>query len=468
MKSLISKIGRSITDSGISKHMKSISIGAMIFATSLGLQNKTQAQAIDSNYNTNWQYTTPLLQGLTAPGVAVGGDGLIYVMGGSVGDATGKVQKFNEETKEWNYAPSLPLPIMNNSGASDNQGRVYSIAGSRYNEGTLNFLNNVYRYDPSMQLWEEVTPLNHSRVGHCSVTGSQGDIYVFGGHSGNVMVPSLEVYDVETNTWNDSTPMLTPRSRVAGAIDSQDRIFAMGGFDTNRNWNKVEMFDIKNPELGWQIKNPIYIEGMMYGTTGIDGQIYINKGTRIEIYDPFLDVSETHSFLNQKRDAAPGFIMGKSGNIYAIAGIGGVYDTSVEFIEPIIPPTFPVNAMIDISPEIINLNKVARNLETQITITDKGYTTNDIDWKQGISITKITGSSSYVDYLQTSNRKPTSGDRDGNCLPDLTVKFNGQDISSSLWPGLLKIEIQGFLNDGSSFVGYGDLNVTDAPCQSIR
>jgi len=60
---------------------------------------------------------------------------------------------------------------------------------------------SMERYDPAVNLWSFVLPMNCGKVGACAVE-LEGKIYVMGGNNGYNTLRQCEVYDVETHQWS--------------------------------------------------------------------------------------------------------------------------------------------------------------------------------------------------------------------------------------------------------------------------
>eukprot|EP00252_Welwitschia_mirabilis_P014593 TRINITY_DN3205_c0_g1_i1.p1 TRINITY_DN3205_c0_g1~~TRINITY_DN3205_c0_g1_i1.p1 ORF type:complete len:475 (+),score=53.95 TRINITY_DN3205_c0_g1_i1:416-1840(+) len=78
-------------------------------------------------------------------------------------------------------------------------------------------LKNVWRYDPRVNVWTEVAPMNNARA-YCKTAFLNGKLYVVGGvnRSRNGLTPlqSAEVYDPVTNTWREIPSMPFARTQV--------------------------------------------------------------------------------------------------------------------------------------------------------------------------------------------------------------------------------------------------------------
>ena len=59
---------------------------------------------------------------------------------------------------------------------------------------------SMERYDPAVNLWSFVLPMNCGKVGACAVE-LEGKIYLMGGNNGYTTLRQCEIYDVKTHQW---------------------------------------------------------------------------------------------------------------------------------------------------------------------------------------------------------------------------------------------------------------------------
>lgn len=75
-------------------------------------------------------------------------------------------------------------------------------------------------------------------------------LYAVGGHDGNHMVSTVEIFDPRANSWRLSSPISIPRG-YACAVTANDNVYLIGGIETNgENIETVEMY---NERQGWSI-----------------------------------------------------------------------------------------------------------------------------------------------------------------------------------------------------------------------
>jgi hypothetical protein len=202
-------------------------------------------------------------------------DGKVYVIGGiPQGDpATGRVDRFNVATGEWEVVPPLPDNTeMHHIGAAVADGKLYAIGG--LTGGSFFGANTVFSFDPATNMWLQVASLPTPRGGmgvaaigdaiyaaggqfqstsfndfavffpaenrweelpdmptarnHLAAVAHNGLFYAVGGRNGGVLSGKLEVYDPATRMWDTLEPLPTPRAGITSAVVDSE-IFVFGG-----------------------------------------------------------------------------------------------------------------------------------------------------------------------------------------------------------------------------------------------
>ena len=105
------------------------------------------------------------------------------------------------------------------------------------------------RYDPALDAWEAVAPMDSARQEH-AVAVLDGKLYAVGGYSGGdgSYLSSVERYDPTTNAWEAVAPLAASRAAVSLAV-LDGKLYAVGGeideYDENFGVpvNTVERFD---------------------------------------------------------------------------------------------------------------------------------------------------------------------------------------------------------------------------------
>jgi formylglycine-generating enzyme required for sulfatase activity len=127
----------------------------------------------------------------------------------------------------------------------------------------------------------------------------------------------------------------------------------------------------------------------------------------------------------------------------------------VQIPEPVI------DALVDINPDSLNKYSKGQWITVYITLP-AGYDVSQID-VDTIAITSLTGASCQPDYQQAVDLSfsPQIGDRDEDGIPDLTVKFNRQELIANLCLDDVAITVEGKLITEEKFNGTDHIRVID-------
>ena len=87
---------------------------------------------------------------------------------------------------------------------------------------------DVQIYNPSLDEWRQVAPMQTHRAGHSAVV-LQDHIYVLAGHDGEICQDSVECYNPFTDQW-DKVSNISKVRRSAAAATADEKIFIIGGF----------------------------------------------------------------------------------------------------------------------------------------------------------------------------------------------------------------------------------------------
>jgi len=122
-----------------------------------------------------------------------------------------------------------------------------------------------------------------------------------------------------------------------------------------------------------------------------------------------------------------------------------------------------IEAFVAFNPDTLNKNiKVQARYVTACITLPEGYDVSSID-ASTIAITSLAGTDYQTDYYQgvDLNFTPQVGDHDEDGIPDLTVKFNRQELVANLWVDDVAITVEGNLFSGEPFNGIGHIRVID-------
>src|SRR6266581_7747526 len=180
---------------------------------------------------------TPLAPVSPAPaeGMTVGGIGQVIVAAygfSPVPGNTNLTRLYNINTNSWSTGTAAPMPARADAASGDTThgGFLYVIGGG--NSGVP--LSDLQRYDPVLDAWTTLSPMNTARAGAAAAVIDDG-IFVIGGRqstggpcSGGPYLTTVEKYDIDTDTWSPVAQLPTPRSDLA-AVARGGKIFVFGG-----------------------------------------------------------------------------------------------------------------------------------------------------------------------------------------------------------------------------------------------
>jgi hypothetical protein len=145
------------------------------------LKPTTEVDAYDAATNT-WTRVAPLNHDRFYLGAAVGPDGRIYAIGGDSFSVPGgvrmDVEAYDPETNLWTTASPIPQRREDLGAAMGPDGRIYVVSGTV--AGT-SLTTEVDAYDPRLNAWTPVDSIpKPAPTGNDVVTGSDGRIYALG------------------------------------------------------------------------------------------------------------------------------------------------------------------------------------------------------------------------------------------------------------------------------------------------
>ncbi|XP_066290529.1 kelch-like protein 20 isoform X1 [Branchiostoma lanceolatum] len=151
-------------------------------------------------------------------------------------------------------------------GVAELGGMLYAVGGSgSETSGRLNqYLNTTERYDPNLNVWTSICPMNECRS-YVSIAALDGCIYAISGYNG-LWPSTVERYDPRINRWMYASPVLTKRSNH-GVTILNGCIYAIGGFNGVRNVNDVEMYEPRVDR--WRRVSPMRTNRYGAGTTTV-------------------------------------------------------------------------------------------------------------------------------------------------------------------------------------------------------
>ena len=165
-------------------------------------------------------------------------NGLVYACGGLVGGVpVSTCGVYDPGTDRWNPGgvALASMPVGVHAGACGTDGQSLWVFGGLSLTGAGPPRDNVQRYDPVLDQWEDSGSASSSLVSmplERAWTGRavwlRGEFLIFGGEVRGVSFAEVQAYDPAGNSWRAEQPMPTPRGGIQPArIDS--RVCVVGG-----------------------------------------------------------------------------------------------------------------------------------------------------------------------------------------------------------------------------------------------
>ncbi|XP_069816598.1 kelch-like protein 10 isoform X2 [Dendropsophus ebraccatus] len=210
---------------------------------------------------------------------------LLAFGGWSGGGPTNAIESYDARADRWvnvTYEMENPRAYHGTVYLKDH---VYIIGGF----DSLDYFNNVRRFNPVTKIWQEVAPMYSKRC-YVSVTIHNENIYAMGGFDGYFRLNTAERYDPETNQWSLIPPMNEQRSD-AGATTLNNKIYICGGFNGNECLFSAEMYNPATKQ--WTMIAPMMARRSGVGVVAYGGKVYAvggfdgtNRLNNAEAYNP--------------------------------------------------------------------------------------------------------------------------------------------------------------------------------------
>ncbi len=134
-------------------------------------------------------------------------DGDILFAGGEdAGHALAGAERYDPRTGTWSRAAPMSEARVGHTATAvlrEERGRVLVVGGE--NEGGV--LAGAELYDPELDTWQEVAPMNEARRAFTATRLPGGQVLVAGGENEGGVLASAELYDPEQGTWQEVAPM---------------------------------------------------------------------------------------------------------------------------------------------------------------------------------------------------------------------------------------------------------------------
>ncbi|XP_063443616.1 kelch-like protein diablo [Mytilus trossulus] len=248
------------------------------------------------------------------------------------------VETYDPNTLSWKPLACLPFAISKHGIVSAGDSYLF-LAGGEYPDGSAN--KSVMRYDPCLDVWTEVAPMNIARS-ELGLVMLDGFMYAIGGWDGNVRLDSVEYYNIETNVWAMIPPMKIALTSPA-CVSLNGMLYVTGGA-VLEDGDGIDIVQLFNPRTQtWSEMRSMKIPRSGSGACVLDGKIYVIGGwhastentKRVECYDPKTNTWIERCPLHERRYRPGVAVVG--GKIYACGGEEGWdrYHDTIECYDPI-------------------------------------------------------------------------------------------------------------------------------------
>ena len=253
------------------RHLLGVAVGpnGILYAIGGTMSGGYQSSVEGYNPLTNtWETRADLPLARCCLGVATASNGRIYAIGGT--NILSRVEEYDPVANTWAIRTSLPTGRYMLGVAAAQNGRLYAIGGA-YGD------NKVEEYNPALDSWAARANLPTGRSGLSVATAMNGKIYAVGGDGG---MTTLEEYDPLENTWTTRASLPTARRYLGIAAGQNGKIYAIGGDDGSTQLASVEEY---NPETNtWTTRASMSTaRSGVAAVTALDGTIYAIGGANI-------------------------------------------------------------------------------------------------------------------------------------------------------------------------------------------
>jgi N-acetylneuraminic acid mutarotase len=217
----------------------------------------------DGNLNQRYDKSTNtwLTNGAPIPGptrgetAAVATGGFVYLVGGRCPGPCGLLQRYDPTSDSWTPLSPLLVPVVTEHVVAVHDGKIY-VAGGRIVTvpGSGGAVNTLQIYDIATDTWIFGTSLPLFLADSAAIA-QDSKIFVFGGQTTGVGLPTTLIYDIPSNAWSFGMPMFTARAD-ASVGSCGNKLHVIGGAVTIGVF--VSAHEVYNPTTDmWSIDAPI-------------------------------------------------------------------------------------------------------------------------------------------------------------------------------------------------------------------
>ncbi|CAA0836250.1 Unknown protein [Striga hermonthica] len=202
--------------------------------------------------------------------------GELYVFGGGTDSLWyDTVESYNVVDDQWTTRPSLTTKKKCLAVAALDD-KFYSVGGG----SEIECLSEVEMFDPNAGRWVLARPMLEKRFAVAAVEchgavyavggfdGTDYLKYAIGGHDGETMVPSVEIYDVRMGTWTAGESLNQGRAFLAAAV-LKDSIYVIGGLKVGPSI--IDTIECYKEGQGWRESNLKSVGNICYTSAVVLG-----------------------------------------------------------------------------------------------------------------------------------------------------------------------------------------------------
>lgn len=207
-------------------------------------------------------------------------DGMGYVTTGSLTESGVVFEndffQYNPETKEWTQLPDFPGAARGFSYGDTWNGKAYLGFGGSYSLGGINFLNDLWSYDPVTETWEELPSCPCSGRLHPAFVISDGMLYVGLGNNPQNLNDFWK-YDIENRVWTQIDDLPGPPRHHPFYFSIGDTVYAGLGHGNGVIYN--DWYKYKEDNGYWEQMDNMPAEPRVAGTQfNYQGKGYVLSG----------------------------------------------------------------------------------------------------------------------------------------------------------------------------------------------
>lgn len=306
----------------------------------------------------NWVAVAPVTARY-AMGVATGGDGKIYAIGGLTSGSLPPVNTVEAYApNQWASGPPYPSTVANACATTAADGTIYVIAGATSNSSS-SLVQAVNILTPGVG-WSAGPSLPIAIDAFGCATGSDGKIYSIGGDLSSG--PTAQSYALTPGgSWTAIADLPVADVGRTAAVGTDGRIYAIGGLHSDgTNITFATSVYAFSPSTGqWTTAADLSVGRFEHASVaGSDGRIYVFGGGgsggalgSCEAYTPSTNAWVPCASLGTAREYLGGAV-GSDGRVYAVGGYTGSAVGTVEAYGPAVamaPTSGQAGASISLS-----------------------------------------------------------------------------------------------------------------------